>query len=96
MKFYIDKNYIHNIRNQAEFIGALFAAAKSKYSSFPERPEYGTTSYQEKIFQGSRPLNQGMKNSFDNPIDEDAFVAYFEKCIKGENTLNKLRLSQNP
>jgi len=79
--------HLSGINNQGHFVGALFHAAGSNF--FPERPAYGTDSYQRKLFGGTKPLTQEMKDSFPKPIDTEKLNTFFKMRI-GESSLSQI------
>ncbi len=71
------------IKSQGMFVSKLFVAAGSKYFSA------STTSdkdYQKKLYNGSKPLNQNLRDSFSNSIRFDSAVAFFTEYIDDDNT----------
>jgi hypothetical protein len=65
----------------------LFTAAGS--SLFPEHPSYDTDSYQRKLFSGSKPFTQEMKDGFPKPFNVDGLESFFQVRI-GDSSLPQI------
>jgi hypothetical protein len=93
---------ISKISNQGWFVSALFFHAGS--NAFPEQPEYGESSYQNKLFNYSvytdnngnkktrgMPFSNGLKDSFPNRvINEKGLISFFDTHIIDETSLKSI------
>ena len=73
--------YCQQISSQGLFVSKLFITGGSSYFSASITAD---KEYQKKLYNGSKPLTQNLKDSFPANIQLDALVGLFEKHLKDD------------
>lgn len=73
--------YCHQISSQGLFVSKLFVAGGSSFFSTSANAD---KEYQKKLYNGSKPLTQNLKDSFPANIQLDALVSLFGKHLNDD------------
>lgn len=71
---------MEGVSNQEVFVHDIFRASGSSYS-FSGSSLYSNSNYGTKLFNGSKPLNNKLRDSFPNPIDKNGLMGYLQRHI---------------
>lgn len=76
------------LKSQGKFVANLFIAMGSKYFSL-----YSDHAYEKKLFNGSKPLTQDLRDSIPSPIDVKKLAGFFAKYMD-DSKIREIALKQ--